>query len=330
MNQDPSVPYPSSPQAPFPWEEPPGEPAEPEKTALILPGVLFLLTVLTTLGAGYFFHLSFVIRSEEELMRRLTGLLANPMDLFNGLPFCLTVLLILLAHEMGHYLACRYYGIRATLPYVIPAPPIFNPFGTFGAVIKIKSPFQNRAQLFDVGIAGPLAGFVFIVPALIVGISRSRVFEFLGSTEAMFEFGEPLLFRWAAEQFFVAGDAASINLHPVGWAAWLGMLATSLNLLPVGQLDGGHIVYALFGARWHRIISYATFGALVVLGMTFWLGYLLFAVVLVFIGIRHPRPRVEFSSLGRGRLWLALLALIILILTFIPTPVRLVEHAGRL
>lgn len=265
-------------------------------------------------------------------MERITGVLTNPLDLLNGLPFAFTILVILLAHEMGHYLACRYYGIRATLPYVIPAPPPFNPFGTFGAVIKIKSVFPDRRQLFDVGIAGPLAGFLFIIPAVIVGLQQSGEFVLTDPIEHNFEFGEPLLFQLAATLFFPGEVDASISLHPIGWAAWFGMLATSINLLPIGQLDGGHIVYAFFGMRSHRIISYATFGALVGISLYSWpmMGYLLFALILLFLGFRHPRPRTEFLPLNRGRQIIALIGLIILILTFIPIPVRLIEHVARL
>ena len=251
-------------------------------------------------------------------MERLTGILANPLDLLNGLPFAFTILLILLAHEMGHYLTCRYYDIDATLPYVIPAPPFivlatgtivpFMIFGTFGAVIKIRSRFPDRRQLFDVGIAGPLAGFVFIIPALIIGLRLSTEHAIAYPVQGTWEFGEPLIFRLATMAFFPGEADAAINLHPIGWAAWFGMIATSINLLPIGQLDGGHMVYGLFGARPHRIISYITFGALVGISFYSWpmLGYLLFALILLFIGFRHPRPQMEFPRLARGRFLIAL------------------------
>jgi len=265
-------------------------------------------------------------------MRRLSGILNHPLDLLNGLPFAFTILVILLAHEMGHYLTCRYYGIDATLPYLIPAPPPFNPFGTFGAVIKIRSRFPDRRQLFDVGIAGPLAGFVFIIPSLIVGLQLSTPFSLADPSQGTLEFGEPLIFHLAAMAFFPGEAGAPISLHPIGWAAWFGMLATSINLLPIGQLDGGHIVYGLFGARIHRIISFVAFGALVGISFYSWpmLGYLLFALILIFIGFRHPRPSAEFPRLGRGRFLIALIALIIFVLTFMPVPVRLIQHVAQL
>ena len=259
----------------------------------------------------------------------LKGVLHDPMVLLYGLPFSLTLLSILLAHEMGHYLTCRYYGIRATLPYVIPAPPPFNPFGTFGAVIKIKSNFRDRCQLFDVGIAGPLAGFVLIIPALVVGLEHSKEFVFAGFTGEVWEFDEPALFRLVALFFWENGE--DIRMHPIGWAAWFGMLATSINLLPVGQLDGGHIVYALFGPRGHRILSIVTLVGLVGLSFFSWpmMGYLLFVLILVFLGFHHPRPLVESAPLGVGRALIAIIGLIVFILTFMPIPVQLVEKVTR-
>ncbi len=303
-----------------------------KKRKLLLHIILLLSTLATTTGAGFFWHVSFVSQSPGEAMERLTGILTHPLDLLNGLPFAFTILMILLAHEMGHYLTCRYYGIDATLPYLIPAPPPFNPFGTFGAVIKIRSRFPDRRQLFDVGIAGPLAGFILIIPSLIVGLQLSTPFTSADPSQGTLEFGEPLIFRLAAMAFFPGGADAAISLHPIGWAAWFGMLATSINLLPIGQLDGGHIVYGLFGARSHRIISYVAFGALIGISFYSWpmLGYLLFALILIFIGFRHPRPSTEFPRLGRGRFLIALIGLIIFVLTFMPVPVRLIQHVARL
>jgi membrane-associated protease RseP (regulator of RpoE activity) len=299
---------------------------------VVLPLVLLLLTFLTTLTAGFLLHLHFVARDEAEFVHRMLGVWNQPGDLLNGLPFALAILTILLAHEMGHYLTCRYYGINATLPYVIPAPPPLVPFGTFGAVIKIRSLFRDRRQLFDVGIAGPLSGFLFIIPAMIIGLQGSGEFVVSESLEMTLEFGEPLLFQWGAELFYSGGDGMGINLHPVGWAAWFGMLATSLNLLPIGQLDGGHVVYALFGRKVHLIVSYMTFASLIGLGLHSWpmLGYLLFAVVLLILRFRHPRPFIDLPMIGPGRTIVALIALVIFVLTFIPVPVQVVEHMGSL
>lgn len=296
-----------------------------------LPLILFALTCLTTLLAGFLWNAEFSAENSEQLAQSVVRLIHDPTNLLSGFPFAFSVLVILICHEMGHYLTCRWHGIDATVPYVIPAPPPLNPFGTFGAVIRIKSLFRDRRQLFDVGIAGPLAGFVLILPVLAVGVALSTQFRGFDTLEPAWEFGEPLLFQLAVWLFY-PGDPAYLQLHPVGWAAWFGMLATSLNLLPVGQLDGGHIVYALFGRKVHRIISYATFISLVLLSLLSWpmLGYLLFAAILLFMRFRHPRPYNDAPHLGRWRWILAFVALVVFVLTFMPVPVRMVEHVGSL
>ncbi len=302
----------------------------PPREKRLLPVLLLGLTCLTTLAAGFFLDLGF--SGSAAAAERLGRLVTRPWEILSGWPFAVSILAFLLAHELGHYLTCRHYGIRATLPYLLPAPPLVVPFGTFGALIRIKSLFLDRRQLFDVGIAGPLAGFVVIVPILVIGIALSVDYVPPEEPGLSLEVGEPLLFQLAVRLFF-PGTGPDINLHPVGWAAWFGMLATSLNLLPIGQLDGGHVVYALFGERGHRLISVAVFVMLVMLGLSAWpmLTYLLFAVVvLVVMRFRHPPPLLGEGSLGRVRIWLAVVAAVIFVLTFIPVPVRLVEHVGRL
>ncbi|HOM99221.1 MAG TPA: site-2 protease family protein [Acidobacteriota bacterium] len=296
-----------------------------------LPVLLFALTVVTTVLAGFFLHLEFISDTEDQLRAGLAAAVGQPWRVLAGLPYSVAILSILLAHEMGHYLACRYHGIQASLPHVIPAPPPLVPFGTFGAVIRIRSMFRDRRQLFDVGIAGPLAGFVVLIPFLILGVSESREFSDVGNTQAFFEFGEPLLFQWVTEWFF-PGDSTYIRLHPVGWAAWFGLLATSLNLLPISQLDGGHIAYALFGEGGHYLISRVTFVGLVLVSFAAWpmLGYLAFALILLLLRFRHPPPLWDGPPLGQGRVFLAWLALLVFIVSFIPVPVRLVENVGRL
>ena len=163
-------------------------------------------------------------------------------------------------------------------------------------------------------------------------IRGSKPFISTDAAQGTYELGEPLIFALAAMLFYPGGAGASISLHPIGLAAWFGMLATSINLLPIGQLDGGHMVYGLFGARAHRIISQVSFTALVLISLYSWpnLGYLVFALVLLLIGFRHPRPNTEFGRVGRGRLLLALIGLIIFFLTFMPIPVRVIQHVGRL
>lgn len=336
MSWDSSLPSETPTSAPEPITQPA---LQSSKKKIVLPIILFLGTIITTIGAGFFWYVGFVSQTAAEATGWFAGIFTNPLDLLNGLPFALTILLILLAHEMGHYLTCRYYGIDATPPYFIPAPPfIFLTtgtvvpliiFGTFGAVIKIRSRFPDRKQLFDVGIAGPLAGFFFIVPALIIGLRLSTQLTFSDPGQFSWEFGEPLIFRLAAMVFFPGDAGATISLHPIGWAAWFGMLATSINLLPIGQLDGGHIVYGLFGARIHRIVSFVAFGVLV--GISIYSRvYVVFVLILLVIGFRHPKPRVDLPSLGPGRFLIALIGLTILVLTFMPVPFRIIQHVARL
>ncbi|RPI27122.1 MAG: site-2 protease family protein [Acidobacteria bacterium] len=306
----------------------------PDRPRRWLPAVLFLATLCTTTAAGIFWYTGFVDRPLSDATG-LLGILTDPSYLLGGLSFSLAILIILIAHELGHYLTCVRYGIRASLPHLLPVPPFafgfpLNPFGTFGAVIRIRSPFENKRQLFDIGIAGPLAGFVFIIPALILGLAHSREFVLEGSEGFYLNFGEPLLFKLAA-RLLVGNETAYITLHPVGWAAWFGMLATSLNLLPVGQLDGGHIVYAVLGPRWHRIVSIGTLTGLVVLGAaTFSISYILFAALIFLLAFRHPAPVWDYPPLDAKRIILAIVALIILVLTFIPEPVEVVEYTNHL
>jgi membrane-associated protease RseP (regulator of RpoE activity) len=318
----------------FPQQYPPPLPSAleisipPDRPHRLLPAILFVASLCTTTLAGIFWYAGFVGSASLEFGNFLE-LLTDPSYLVGALSFSISILVILVAHELGHYLTCVRYGIRATLPHLIPVPPPISPFGTFGAVIRIKSLFENTRQLFDVGIAGPLAGFVFILPALAFGLVYSHEFVTEASSGIYFNFGEPLLLKLASH-FLLPNTNADITLHPVGWAAWFGMLATSLNLLPVGQLDGGHIVYAVLGKRAHRIVSFATLGVLLVLGVTLWLGYLLFGGLVFFLGFRHPPTAYDYPQLGRGRILLAILALVVLILTFIPVPIDIVEYTNRL
>ena len=308
---------------PAPFSYPPVS-VSPSRPRILVPLVLFLTTVVTTLIAGTILEVGFLHQAGLPGPVPEFSVLTNPRNWILGVPFSVTLLAILVAHELGHYLACRYYGIDATYPYVLPAPPLFNPFGTFGAVIRIRSPFYNSRQLFDVGIAGPIAGFAVLLPALVVGLSLSTVFRgTIGSGD--YEFGEPLLFKWLSNLTFSEAGGA-INLHPVGFAAWFGMLATSLNLLPIGQLDGGHIVYAILGSKLHKAIS---IGGVLFLGGVSLLswpmpGYLVFGLLLFFIGMRHPRPVHEGFPVGTERLVLAAVALVILVVTFMAVPIRVV------
>lgn len=249
----------------------------------------------------------------EQTFRTWTHVWRSPGRLLEGLPFSLTLLTILLAHEFGHYLACVYYRIDASLPYFLPSPF----FGTFGAFIRIRSPIYSKKALFDVGIAGPLAGFIFLLPALGVGLAFSKVVPGIGH-QSTFHFGVPLLERLLEMLIFPGAPAGDIYLHPVGRAAWVGVFATALNLLPIGQLDGGHILYA----RWpnaHKTVSKILAICLLPMGWL-WLGWLIWGAVLLWLGRRHPMIYDE-AEIGDGRRKLALVALAIFVLCFMWTPI---------
>jgi membrane-associated protease RseP (regulator of RpoE activity) len=259
----------------------------------------------------------------------LTWVLAQPSRLLLGIPFSTTLLTILLAHEMGHYLFCRYYRVRATLPFFIPAPTLI---GTLGAVIRIKGPIRTRAALFDIGIAGPIAGFVVAVATLAVAMGLSKPLpRNIGPSDL--QLGFPAIFhvmhsflRIVAPNYAAAIarlPLSRIYLHPTAVAAWVGMFATALNLLPSSQLDGGHIVYAL-APRAHRLISWMTVIVLVYLGHRY-VGWRVWAGLLIVMNIvtyrQHQAPK--YPMLPPGRWALALLALIMLALTFTISPFQM-------
>ena len=241
-----------------------------------------------------------------------------------GLPFSLTLMLILLAHEMGHYLYCVKYRVDATLPFFIPFPSLI---GTLGAFIRIRSPLRSRKILFDIGIAGPIAGFAVALPVLILSLGKSHVIPF-GQAIPRIDLGYPLIFNLIRKLLVAVGGAGSIAtvpmsricLHPVAVAAWVGMFATSLNLLPGGQLDGGHIVFAVF-PRAHRNVSRLTILALIPLALFCWTGWIVWAILLRISGLRHPAV-AEWPDIGTGRRRLAVLALLMLILTFCYAPIN--------
>jgi len=295
-----------------------------------LHAALFASTIATTTVAGASHYQAF--RAEF-----LPSAIQLPLAawLLRGFWYSVTVLSILGAHELGHYFACRYYDVDASLPYFLPFPPILpigTLTGTFGAVIRIREPMQTKRVLFDVGVAGPIAGFLVAVPALVIGMSLSNVIRLPNPLPPSLELGEPLLFRAASWLFFgLVPDGYTVNMHPVAWAAWFGMLATALNLMPVGQLDGGHISYAVLGRR----STYVTFAMIgVAVGLTYfsptWLFWALFMVVmLVFVGPRHPRTFDEHIPLDRTRLVVAACAVAMFILCFTPAPINEVGGALR-
>lgn len=286
----------------------------------MFPAFLFLVTFLSTTYAGLFY-----VNGDEGFLWMMLALFRHPTRLLQGMPFSFTLMAILLAHEMGHFLACRHYGIQCTPPYFIPFPISYA--GTFGAFIRIKSPFPHKRALFDVGIAGPLAGFIFALPALAIGISASQLIP-KGSMHGNLGFGEPLLFRWVGKMVIgYAPERQDMFAHPIAMAAWFGLLVTSLNLLPIWQLDGGHISYALWGRERQKKVSIGSAVALMLISLAGWPipSYLVFACLILFFGMRfrfyHPPTLFDEEEIGLAREMLAILALLILIASFTPVPI---------
>jgi membrane-associated protease RseP (regulator of RpoE activity) len=279
--------------------------------------VLFVLTCVSTTLVGTLLMSAFRNTMSGDLLSDIREILRNPSLMTSGLPFSISIMSILLAHEMGHYLTCLYYGIDVTLPYFIPAP---TPMGTMGAFIKIRSHFQHRAALLNVGVAGPIAGFVLAVPALIIGLAYSRIVV-MDTTGGWIGFGEPLIFKIAAYLMGkTAPEGMALSLHPIGLAAWFGFLATTLNLLPIGQLDGGHMIYAIFPG-FHKRISQVLLIALVPIGIWFWPGWLLWVVLLLILRLRHPMTMDDSIPLERLHFWLGWIGLAMFILCFMPSPI---------
>ena len=280
---------------------------------------LFVLTLCTTTLVGFGHYASFLSEFGAKHVS------AGWASIGYGCWYSLTILSILGAHEMGHYLACRYYRIDASLPYFIPMLGVLT--GTFGAVIRIREPILYKRALFDIGIAGPIAGFVVAVPALFLGMWLSNAVPLPRAFSGL-ELGEPLLFQAAA--WIVWGtppDGLALNMHPMVFAAWFGLLATALNLFPIAQLDGGHISYAVFGRRSTTI----TFGALGVAAILTalslsWIVWTLMIVAMLFIaGPRHPPVMDEVIPLDPTRRWLAVFAVVMFALCFTPAPIRLLD-----
>ena len=287
--------------------------------------ILFLLTVTSTIWAGAWHFASFSIDFGNRALD-----LSSPLFILNGLWYSASILAILGAHEFGHYYACRIYRVDASLPYFLPAPLPLT--GTLGAFIRIRQPIPGKRELFDIGIAGPIAGFIVAIPVLLVGMSLSRVTALPADTGGFLELGEPLLFKAVAWLIWgTPPEGYSINMHPMAFAAWFGLLATALNLFPIGQLDGGHISYAVFGRK-STLVTMATVACLV--GLTFvsssWLVWTVLTVVmLITFGPRHPPTMDEDIPLDRTRLWLAAIALLMFIICFTPAPIELSSLGAR-
>lgn len=266
--------------------------------------LLFGLTVLTTLFAGA------LQRGANPI-----SILTDPAILILGLPFSAALLSILVTHELGHYFMSRKHGVNASLPYFIPVPTII---GTFGAFIIMRGAVKDRRTLLDIGVAGPLAGFVVSFPLVILGLSLSRLEP--AQAGGGITLGSSLLFSFLSWAIFgPAADTGTIILHPIAFAGWIGLLVTCLNLLPMGQLDGGHVVYAIFGGR-HKVISLVTAGGLVILGLYGWPGWFIWALLPLLMRFRHPSPLDPVTPLDGRRKLIAGLAMAVLVLTFIPKP----------
>jgi len=288
------------------------EPLPPPSTfsAWGLPIILFGLTIFTTLWAGAY----------QVNTKPVTGawdfLTKYPDSLLNGLPFAGTLLSILVIHELGHYVLARIHRVPASFPLFIPGPPQF--IGTFGAVIRMRSPIMKRQALFDIGVAGPIAGFIAAVVAVIIGLS----FSYVVPKEHAFglQLGEPLLlqgFAWL--MFGPIPSTHDLVLHPVAFAAWFGFFVTAINLLPLGQLDGGHVAFSVLGQQ-QRQLAYITVPILLYLGFTGWPGWILWVGMAGIVGLTHPPVTDPHIGLGKGRRLVAWGALIIFIITFAPVP----------
>ncbi|MBA2502969.1 MAG: site-2 protease family protein [Pyrinomonadaceae bacterium] len=307
---------------------------------------LFLLTLLTTTLAGIVLATAELPEPDlaapatwmDEALRfpvyylRTTSLVianafAHPTILWQGVAFSVSLVAILLAHEAGHYIACRCYGMRATLPFFIPAPPLFLA-GTFGAFIKIKSPVPSRRALFDVAVAGPLAGFAVILPVALLGfLTAQPAPPFPPDQTGVIIFNDPLLLRLFARALNVNTELLAPNSFY--FAAWIGLVVTSLNLIPVGQLDGGHAIYSALGKLTHKWSGYAAFIVMCALAALGWhwhnapSGFLYVVLLAVILRFRHPRVIDEAQNLGGERAIIAFLTLVVFVLSFWPFPVTI-------
>jgi membrane-associated protease RseP (regulator of RpoE activity) len=308
------------------WDLPPNPywenlEARKQRKSLAIAILLFIMTLISTLAVGAQFassYLSGQTADMDQLFSNYAAMLAHPQLLLAGIPFAFTLIGILLAHELGHFFACRYYGISASYPYFIPAPTLI---GTLGAFIRIRSPIYNRKALFDVGLAGPVVGFLFAVPALAIAIFYSKVVPF-SEVHASTVFGHPLVMRFLVAVLRPGVSPGDLLLHPVGRAAWVGLFATALNLLPAGQLDGGHILYSVAG-KYHKKITLGVALLLIPLGFIFWSGWIMWSVLLLAIGFRHPPLLNRWEKVDRLRLIWAAVAVLMFILCFMPMPVMI-------
>lgn len=267
--------------------------------------VLFILTIMSTLFVG--------------AMQTGADVFAEPEKIYKGVPFSLTLMVILLSHELSHYFTSKRHGVKATLPYFIPAPTII---GTFGAFIKMKSPIVTREALIDIGASGPIAGFIISVIAVIVGLQLSHIVPVTQASGTL-DLGDSILFSFLSQIILGATPSGSdILLHPVAFAGWIGLFVTSINLIPVGQLDGGHIAYAILGEKNIRLSIFLIL-MMILLGLLSWEGWFVWSVLLLILGLRHPPVIYWEAPLGGKRKFVGWLALVIFIVTFIPAPFKI-------
>ena len=302
------------------------KPLPPPHGRLWVQVALLIATLFSTTIAGgchYFAFSQDLASSDQALASTPTfmEMLGDPIFYLHGLWYSLTILAILGCHEMGHYIACLRYNVIATRPFFLPAPVLT---GTLGAFIRIKSRIPTKTALFDIGIAGPLAGFAVAVPALFIGLMLSRIDHLPQDQSGLIELGEPLLFKAAA--WLVWGpvpQGSSINMHPMAFAAWFGLLATALNLFPISQLDGGHITYAVLGRR-STPITIVMIGVAMVLSYQSrsWIVWTVLLIAMVgFLGPHHPPTLYDDEPVDGKRVALAIVALLILIVCFTPVPI---------
>lgn len=283
--------------------------------------ILFGVTIISTFVVGFSWGVSYKygdVSTQNPQVSLDSAVLKDPQIIQMSVVYAAVLMGILLGHELGHFLACRHYRINATLPYFIPAPTLI---GTLGAFIKIKSPITRKKELFDVGVAGPLTGFVLSLPALVYGLSLSKVVPSL-PREGSLVFGEPLILRIMG-RFILQGIPGDFDviLHPVAFAGWVGIFVTALNLFPVGQLDGGHVMYALLGSKARKSAPLLLVG-FILLGIFFWIGWFIWAGLIYFLGLKHPRIADEHLSLSPKRKLIGGIVFVIFVLSFIPAPVK--------
>lgn len=277
-----------------------------------LNALLFALTVGTTVFFGASFAGANPLRALGPALN--AGQFGPLLDTLSaGAPFAAGLLLILFVHEMGHYIAARLHGVHVTLPYFIPVP--FG-LGTLGAFIQLKSPVQNRKALFDVGVAGPLTGFVVAFVLFVIGLLTSSVTPSLAGGGLL---GKSLLVSWLVNTIVPHPAGTAIALSPLAVAAWFGLLVTALNLLPLGQLDGGHIAYSVLG-KYAQPVAWLAFAGLLYLGATAWSGWYFWAFFTLVTGMRHPQPLNDITPLDGGRKALGIFTLILFLVLVTPKP----------